>query len=53
VRGVRQLPELYALNWQAVFVPKGTPQGVVTKLNSSSERKKARQVPTKSTPQKT
>jgi tripartite-type tricarboxylate transporter receptor subunit TctC len=24
---------LYALNWQAVFVPKGTPKDVVTRLN--------------------
>jgi tripartite-type tricarboxylate transporter receptor subunit TctC len=26
---------LYALNWQAVFVPKGTPKDVVTRLNSA------------------
>jgi tripartite-type tricarboxylate transporter receptor subunit TctC len=29
------LPGLYALNWQAVFVPKGTPKDVVTRLNSA------------------
>jgi tripartite-type tricarboxylate transporter receptor subunit TctC len=27
------LPGLYALNWQAVFAPKGTPKDVVTRLN--------------------
>jgi tripartite-type tricarboxylate transporter receptor subunit TctC len=29
------LSGLYALNWQAVFVPRGTPRYVVTKLNSA------------------
>jgi tripartite-type tricarboxylate transporter receptor subunit TctC len=29
------LSGLYALNWQAVFVPKGTPKGAVTTLNSA------------------
>jgi len=29
------LSGLYALNWQAVFVPKGTPRDVVTRLNSA------------------
>jgi tripartite-type tricarboxylate transporter receptor subunit TctC len=29
------LPGLYALNWQAVFVPKGTPKDVVTRLNTA------------------
>ena len=29
------LPGLYALNWQAVFVPKGTPKDVIAKLNSA------------------
>jgi tripartite-type tricarboxylate transporter receptor subunit TctC len=29
------LSGLYALNWQAVFVPKGTPKDVVTRLNSA------------------
>ena len=29
------LTGLYALNWQAVFVPKGTPKDVVTRLNSA------------------
>ena len=29
------LPGLYALNWQAMFVPKGTPEDVVAKLNAA------------------
>jgi tripartite-type tricarboxylate transporter receptor subunit TctC len=29
------LSGLYALNWQAVFVPRGTPKEVVTRLNSA------------------
>jgi tripartite-type tricarboxylate transporter receptor subunit TctC len=29
------LSGLYALNWQAVFVPKGVPKDVVTRLNSA------------------
>jgi tripartite-type tricarboxylate transporter receptor subunit TctC len=29
------LSGLYALNWQAVFVPKGTPKDVVTRFNST------------------
>jgi tripartite-type tricarboxylate transporter receptor subunit TctC len=29
------LSGLYALSWQAVFVPKGTPKDVVTRLNSA------------------
>src|SRR5919197_3320401 len=29
------LAGLYALNWQAVFVPRGTPTDVVTRLNSA------------------
>jgi tripartite-type tricarboxylate transporter receptor subunit TctC len=29
------LPGLYALNWQAVFLPKGTPKDIVTRLNSA------------------
>jgi tripartite-type tricarboxylate transporter receptor subunit TctC len=29
------LPGLHALNWQAVFLPKGTPIDIVTRLNSA------------------
>jgi tripartite-type tricarboxylate transporter receptor subunit TctC len=29
------LPGLYALNWQAVFVPRGAPQEVVSKVNAA------------------
>ena len=29
------LPGLHALNWQAVFLPKGTPKDIVTRLNST------------------
>jgi tripartite-type tricarboxylate transporter receptor subunit TctC len=29
------LPGLHALNWQAVFLPKGTPKDIVTRLNSA------------------
>jgi tripartite-type tricarboxylate transporter receptor subunit TctC len=29
------LPGLYALNWQAVFLPKGAPQDIVERLNSA------------------
>jgi tripartite-type tricarboxylate transporter receptor subunit TctC len=29
------LPNLHALNWQAVFLPKGTPHDIVTRLNAA------------------
>ena len=29
------LPSFHALNWQAVFLPKGTPKDIVTRLNSA------------------
>ncbi len=29
------LPEFYALNWQALFAPRGTPKEVIAKLNSA------------------
>jgi tripartite-type tricarboxylate transporter receptor subunit TctC len=29
------LPGLHALNWQAVFLPKGTPHDIVTRLNAA------------------
>src|SRR5215831_9999584 len=29
------LPGLHALNWQAVFLPKGTPQDVIMRLNAA------------------
>ena len=33
--GEEGLPGLHALNWQAVFLPKGVPTEVIAKLNSA------------------